>query len=72
MQGSAVESAAVAEDALRDALRSQVDPAMVIDCRHRLATALAVQGRASDAVAQLEASMSWIDEHGDDERRALG
>lgn len=56
-------------ETLRDALREGVPADLVIECRQHLATALSLQDRASEAVAQFEAAMSWIDEHASDERR---
>jgi DNA-binding SARP family transcriptional activator/tetratricopeptide (TPR) repeat protein len=70
MRGELAQAESLAAAALREALRHGVEPALAIDCRHHLATALSLQERGAEAVVQMEASISWVDEHGDVERRA--
>lgn len=69
MRGDLATAEQLAAGALRDALRHAVDPALVVECRQPLATALTLQDRASEAIVQYEASSGWIDEHGDDHQR---
>jgi len=69
MRGELSQSEALATTALREALRDGADPALVVDCRHHLATSLSLQDRSTEAVIQFQASIGWIDGHADDERR---
>jgi len=59
----------LAAGALREGLRGGVGQAVIIECRQQLATAFTLQDRSVEAIAQFEASIGWVDEHGDDGAR---
>ncbi|HET7791738.1 MAG TPA: AAA family ATPase [Rhizobacter sp.] len=69
MRGDLSGAELLASAALRDALRARVPESLVAECRHHLATSLTLQDRSIEAVGHFEAATSWVDEHGDDERR---
>ena len=66
-RGDAAVAAAAASAGLQIALCHGVAAPVVFECRSQLATALGVLDRLQESIAQFEAMLVWIDEHGDDE-----